>query len=413
MRLYNSPVVGRGRIHGRGWALAALAFALLAATSGLGSAAPILPSPEEPGERMALRVDDLPPGYYALLGSEGGDDRLLCEDLEPSDPGKQLTRWVERYQPHGCIDGYYRLYRVPGSGPAPPLVGTGALETRSITAAQTGLALSPLLLAKLTDDVPGSKPLEEATPAEVIGDGTRLFHWRGVPRFLLGGRLGTFVVWRSGAALGTVLVTGKSFAAIDGAAIELAHRQQVHLASPTPYTEAERDTLEVPLDNPESNFPIHWLGRTFKPGHGLPATELVEASGPFPPFLRRDPGLPQFRLRYEEGPDLDLWSLPGWKRFSRSLNGREVPSPRCTTPQSLELQRGRAVIVATRLPAFGGCEKRSIDFYYALAFIGGTVITVNLPDCGRCMAPLSGPYNSLKGMKTIVRGLELRPKPVY
>ena len=45
----------------------------------------------------------------------------------------------------------------------------------------------------------------------------------------------------------------------------LARRQQAHIASPTPYTEAERDTLEVPLDTPETDFPVRWLGRTFNP----------------------------------------------------------------------------------------------------------------------------------------------------
>ncbi len=385
--------------------------------SGLSSAVPIVPDPEEPGERMALRLHDLPPGYLVFgLGSEGANDRFLCEDIVPSDAGKQLARWVDRFQPHGCVDGYYRSYRVRGRGPTPPLVGTGALETGSLAAAEAGLALSPLLLAKLVDDA--GQPLSEAGPPTLIGDGTRLFHWRRVPGFLEGGRLGTFVAWRSGTALGAVLVTGKSFAAIDPAAIELARRQQVHLASPTPYTEAERDTLEVSLDNPESNFPIHWLGRTFRPGHGLPATELAQAAGPYPvrslpPRYRPDTWAPQGRLHYANGPILTLWGLPAWRRFTGNRAGRAIPSKPCSTSQPLELARGRAIIVSTRFSPFAGCRKRGAPYYFAYAFIGKTVIGVNLPGCEHCSLPGFGPYNSLKGMKTILRGLELRTRPVY
>ncbi|HEX3240389.1 MAG TPA: hypothetical protein VHR18_09665 [Solirubrobacterales bacterium] len=394
-------------------ATASLLAGLVLALSGLSSAAPIVLDPEEPAERMALRLHDLPPGYLIFgLGSEGANDSFLCEDIVPSDPGKQLARWVDRFHPHGCVDGYYRSYRVPGPGPAPPLVGTGALETDSLAAAEGGLALSPLLLAKLVGDA--GKPLVEVAPASVVGDGTRLFHWRGVPGYLEGGGLGTFVAWRSGTALGAVLATGSSFARTDSAALELARRQQAHIASPTPYTVAERDTVEVSLDNPESDFPVHWLGRTFRPGHGLTATELVETAGPYAPRPVPNPRTPQVRLRYADGPTLTLWGLPGWKRFTGSRLGRAITSKQCSTSQPLELARGRAVIVSTPFSPLSSCHrKRGAPYHFAYAFIGKTVIGVSLPGCEHCFLPGSEPYSSLKGIKAILRGLELRPKPVY
>jgi hypothetical protein len=393
-------------------AIASLLAGIVLALSGLSSAAPIVPDPEEPGERMALRLHDLPPGYLIFgLGSEGADDSFLCEDIVPSDAGKQLSRWVDRFHPQGCIDGYYRTYRVPGLRPAPPLVGTGALDTGSLAAAESGLALSPLLLAKLVEDV---GKLSEAAAPTVIGDGTRLFHWRGVPGYLEGGGLGTFVAWRSGTALGAVLVTGKRLATTDSSALELARRQQIHLASPTPYTEAERDTLEVSLDNPESEFPVHWLGRTFRPGQGLPATELAEIAGPYAPRPVPNPRTPQVRLRYADGPTLTLWGLPGWKRFTGSRLGRAITPKQCSTSQPLELARGRAVIVSTPFSPLSSCHrKRGAPYHFAYAFIGKTVIGVNLPGCEHCFLPGSEPFSSLKGIKAILRGLELRPKPVY
>ena len=61
----------------------------------------------------------------------------------------------------------------------------------------------------------------------------------------------------------------------------------------------------------------------------------------------------------------------------------------------------------------GSCPLRSPDGYYAIAYIGRMVIGVNLRTCTICLEAGSSSYDSLSGMKTILRGLTVRPEPVY
>ncbi|MFN2472249.1 MAG: hypothetical protein ABR583_14945 [Gaiellaceae bacterium] len=36
--------------------------------------------------------------------------------------------------------------------------------------------------------------------------------------------------------------------------------------------------MEVPLDAPAIDLPVHWLGASFAPGGGLPELELTDAA---------------------------------------------------------------------------------------------------------------------------------------
>lgn len=86
---------------------------------------------------------------------------------------------------------------------------------------------------------------------------------------------------------------------------------------------------------------------------------------------------------------------------------------RCTTSTRVQLPRGHADVFAAYGRDFHACPKRAPDRFYAIARIGGMVIGVNLVLCSKCIGAGYDPYNSLAAMKTIVRALTLRPKPVY
>lgn len=395
--------VSRG-FRGRALAIAG-ALSLLLAGIALHSARGDVPSPEYSPEQLVLRLHDLPPGYCPFDSSEGAGRDFICEPLQPGEPGRRLKRFVERFSPAGCFGVYLRAYRVPGVGPTSAVVGTGAMEVGSDAAATLGFTLAAQLLHRLVND----SPLEEVAPPETIGTATRLFHWKDAPRIFHSGPRASFVAWRSGTVLAATYATASSLAASDRIALDLARRQQAHIENRTPYTEAERDDTEVELDDPNLQIPVYWLGRMFEPGNGFPATELETAT------VVEKGGLPgaKLELRYS-GFNLETWTRESWKRFQGSILGK-LNRPRCTRTTPFEWEQGHAVISAgyQRRTFEAGCPDYLPTRYWAAAYVGGVVIGVNQTTC-RCLSPGSGPYSeSLRGMKAVIRGLQLRPKPVY
>src|SRR4051795_313010 len=184
--------------------LAAAIFFGMVAAAGLLHSADAAP-PGASSRRMLLRLHDLPPGYIANLASAETGPLDQCDYLHPAEPQPKLAAFVDRYSPKGCFGIYVRLYEVPGSRPAPPVVGTGVLDAGSVEAAEAGLAVAPELISHITEDlVP-----EEVAPTETIGDSTRLLHWKKVPSlFRPGYSSGSFLVWRSGSVLATMFVDG-------------------------------------------------------------------------------------------------------------------------------------------------------------------------------------------------------------
>ncbi len=396
-----------GGICGRALLMAGALSLLLATGIFLHSARGDVPSTEDPAERLVLRLHDLPPGFYPFDTSESAGREFVCEPLQPAEPGPGLQRFTERFSPAGCIGAYLRKYRVPGVGPTSAFVGTGAMDVGSDAAATSGFALAAQLLHRLVDD----DPLEEVTPPETVGVVTRLFHWRDIPDFLGTGDQSSFVVWRSGNVLAATFAAANSLAVSDRIALDLARRQQAHIENPTPYTESERDFSEVGLDDPSLKLPIYWLGRRFAPGHGLPTARLesgVPTNGSF--------GLPgrKLSLQYSHAITIDSWREPGWKRFVATASPAvEVRNRRCTKAIEVALPRGHATVLGSYRRDFDVCPERPPNRYFAIVRIDGLVAAVNFASCKACLPLAPGPYNSLKGMRAIVRGLQLRPKPVY
>jgi hypothetical protein len=370
--------------------------------------------------RFLLRLTDLPPGFYVLpigsIGAEGssaGPD-MPCGRIEPPDPVPPLAAFISRRAPFGCFAAYARLYRAPVPGPAPLLAGTGALDAGSVEAAREGFAVAPELLSHLTfDEIP-----ERLESPPVIGEESMQLRWED-PGLLRRQEVGSLVVWRSGTVLGVVLATARGAAAADRDAVALAHLQQPHLEHPTPYTALEADDSETALDNPGLKRPVLWLGRSFSPGHGLPRLRL---EGAFALPGAGNGARQRAILGYRYGTSrkrwtqvsLNVWTEEDWSRRRGGRPRSAAPAARrCAHARRVDLRRGSAVLVGAyrRLGKSGPCPQRPPDVYRARAFIGRSVVAVELLDvCATCARPGVGPYNSLKGMRSIVRGLRVRPQ---
>ncbi len=373
--------------------VAILLLASIAAALVLTGATAAPRSPEDPMERLVLRLPDLPPGYVPF-GPEGSDFELICEPLDPADSQPRLASFIRRFSPEGCMGLYLRAYRLPGTGGSAAVVGTGALDAGSVEAAEAGFAVAPEMLA--TDLAENETPKEVAAGASV-GDATALFHWKRVPRFFRNSHLGSYLVWRSGDVLGAVFASAGSLATSDRIVVELAQRQQAHIEDPTPYTRAERNTSEIGLDDPALKLPVYWLGRNFKPGHGLPATHL-ESGGR---AHYHGVGLlgAKVELQYDKGLSLSSWTRTGWRRFLAAPDGRAIFAERCLTSTDVAVAGGRATIYTGHVAGFRPCAAGSPRRFFAVVHQGSIVVGIRLSSCRDCLEPARGSY--------------LRPAPQY
>jgi hypothetical protein len=389
-------------------------FVVLAALALLGLVAVAAARTAGPNQtQLILRLSDLPPGYLNVALQEEQNDETYCAQLtHPEDTPPKLARFVVRYHPRGCIGAYYSLYTVPGQEFAPPVVGTGVMALKRGRAADAGWAVVPVLLGRLMHD---RVPRELAAP-EKIGKATRLFHSKALSRE--SGRTTSFLAWRSGNTIANVMVGADSFAEGDRIAAELARRQQAHIRKPTRYTGAERFDGDVPLDDPALEVPVYWLGLDFKPGHGLPSNRFFDgyALKPYAPTGESSIGTEEapgsvLELRYYNF-HIDSWSAQTWPLYLEAPVSRVLTTWHCTETRTISLPSGGSAII------YGGyrrnykrCPDRAPSAFTAWAEIGGVHIVVNAP-----WSPTDifhTPYDSFAGMEAIVRGLELRPKPVY
>jgi hypothetical protein len=354
--------------------------------------------PEHPAEQLLLRLHDLPLGFVPF--SRGSGSESICGPLRPAEPPRKVAAFIDRFSPKGCWSVFSRLYEVPGVA-SPSMAGTGALDAGSAAGAAAGYAVAPQILADFTEDGTRAAP----TP-ETVGEATRLFHWRDLPALTPEeDQRGTFVIWRSGDVVAATFAAADSLAAADRFALDLARRQQAHIENPTPYTAAERYATEVPLENPQLEVPVYWLGRTFSPGHGLRDARLLEASA------RIGLSDEMFHLEYTRGIYLDGWTEDDW-------SARDDAMPRwgwrCTRSRKLALpQGGHAVIYASYLRNLSECPGRPPRLYSALVHIGGAVLVIGRLTCAACLGNTTagGEYGSPKGIRAVLSGLQLRPKP--
>jgi hypothetical protein len=342
---------------------------------------------------MVLRLHELPPEYE--VGPDTG-----CFSLADDEGPKPLREFAAKYRPRTCEFEYQRLFQLPGETPDPPEVESFAVGAADPGAADAGLAIAP----ELVTDFAGS-PGMTATPSPVrIGDATALLHGHHAFVGLSENQPASAVVWRFGSTLAAVYVTGEPTAKADEAtALQLAAIQQQHVANPTPYTTAERDDSTVPFENPAIRLPVYWLGTTFRPGHGLPASSLREAFLPF-----HGPAGMKGLISYE-GIDLGTWTTAGWRHRERSSIGPLVREWRCTTATHSTLPHGYEVSYAGYAKNFARCPSRPPNVFLAEVHTAGLVIGIDVPACLACIEPGTGPYHSTAALKLVARGLRLHP----
>jgi hypothetical protein len=359
-------------------------------------------------EETVLRLHDLPPGYQ--VGDDSGCGAWLPfgEGQEPEGRlEERFQDWAFKYWPEGCFYEYEQIFKVPGLGPAPPLVKAETLNTPGEAAAAEGLDLYNALIDRSAKS--GERKLVTISPTGVQA---RLLRDRDA---LVGGSAGesrSFLIWRHGQQLSFLTAAGLAPRRNDRAVIRHAGVQQQRLEAPTPYTEAEREDSEVRLDDPALKFPVYWVGNPSQIPGGPPVELEHVVTGDGPPGLK-------YQLDYEflerNGFTIGAWTRRSWKRFQRSGVGKANRAARCTRTTEVDLARGSAVIYGS----YGGkrlrpCPRRSPDYYYAIAHIGRMVIGVNLGVCLSCPPGRGGSaYSTPRGMKALLRALHVRPKPVY
>lgn len=381
---------------GLGLAIVLVLLATPAADAGTGPTGKLISGAEE----TVLRLHDLPPGYV-IEGDSGCEALEPIEELSEHHELQALSRWFSKYRPQRCVFEYQRRFLVPSVGPAPPRVKGEVINTPSEAAAIEGWQVFRRLIRRAS--------YLETRGSTAVGPGgspALIVRRKGKPSEA---SPASSLVWRDGKLLAYVEAAGMNPMENDSAAIYYAQVQQQRLESPSPYTEAERDDTEVELDDPNLTLPVYWLGSAFEPANGFGAAELQTADA------IEENGLPgtKLELRYD-GFNLNTWTGQSWKRFQNSFF-RKINHPRCTRTVAFRWGQGHAVISAgyRRRTFDGGCPGYPPTRYWAVAHIGGVVVGVNQTIC-RCLSPGSGPYSeSLRGMKTILRGLALRPKPDY
>jgi hypothetical protein len=366
-------------------------------------------------EAQLLRLNDLPLGYLGVELLEEHGNVPECEALtEPEDTPARMLKFVRRFHPRGCIFGYQLLFGEPGGAPGPLLVGTGILDAKSIAEAKAGWSVIAEMIGRLVGD---QTPVPARAPAK-IGASTRLFHTHLKLFPGAGKKPVSFLVWRSGKTLAAVMTAGRSFAVDDAAAALYARRQQVHIAKPTRYTNAERYEGEVPLENPAIDLPVYWLGRNFHPA-GLPAVRLTdsyfnpeplaerEEKAPYGEEVFYEGPLPPLHLGYGEGVDLSTWGPADWPLYSESRTGKAIVNWKCTTTKTLAVPGGTATIYAGYKRNYAKCPKAAPDAFTAWVKFGEDTVVVDAPFAADYIET-GGPYRSLAGMEAIVGALRLR-----
>jgi hypothetical protein len=359
---------------------------------------PTFPSESRDTAALMLRLSDLPSGYLV-------DDAGCGIGTENAPPA--LAQIVITYLPEACgIDFFHRR--------AIPEISAGALTFKT----QQGASAMFADRLELVRYVTGVPQLTEQQPQSGIGDEARTFSSRDALRQ---GRAedhapGAAVVWRRGTALGFVLAAAQPGRRAERLALRLAKTQDGRMRNPTPLSSNENDDREVWLDDPRIDVPVYWLGTTFASRKGLPPLRLFESQGPPEPRSGDYVGK-QAELQYEApgsragGTVLELWPPRAWRRFKRTRPGRQVWGSRCARVRRVRLRSGYANVYSgyARAPRSRSCPGRPFDTFVAHAYFRRAVVAVNL-----CIGCLSGtpdssdPYNSVKGMTAIVRGLRLR-----
>lgn len=185
----------------------------------------------------------------------------------------------------------------------------------------------------------------------------------------------------------------------------------------------------APLDRPDLDVTVYWLGERFEPGASLPPLVLAETRGPGgPPFSRAEMQYGSVSpaggvtLRLLPRTDWDTWTAadPSTDDSARVFH-MFWDSP-CAEQTEVEIAGGQAVIYSSYQAladySVTECPNGPFDRFIAHAFLGDTVVTVNAPfmleaSSGPDSPDSQAPYNSVEGMRAVLEGLHVRERVVY
>jgi hypothetical protein len=363
---------------------------LAACALALGTAStPAIAAPADPAS-LLLRLPDLGPGYVIARANRS------CTPLGSSSPGMRRVFGPGTYR--GCWLRFEQAWTAPSSASGPGGVQSLAFAFDSPAGPTTALSRPRALPLPYLD----RRDLRIVEPAPPIGDQAVLMR---VDRTILGLSFSVGVVgWRSGSVLGMVVAGSLSKGDANvRAAVDLAALQQARIANPTPLRPPVNDDRLVPLDNPTLGVPVMWLGERLPADGRFPALNLW-GTGYYPfdlgehPLVRliyRTPHLPQTAK-------VDLWRPRDLRRHLR-----QPPRPyQCQRRFDVELPGARAWIDATYLRkprrASGRCRHGSAS-KTAVAFFDDVGVTIGMS--GSVLAP----YDSMTGLRTLLRALTERP----
>jgi hypothetical protein len=378
----------------RGVALVSL-FVAAACSGGASSAA------DAPAARdLTLRLPDVPRGY--AVGNDSG-----CGDLIDGEGPQRLWELARKLRPAVCSVQLERAWASASADRQPARVVSVAVVTTEDGARELlddAIELPAYFL--------GNNAYELAAEQPKLGDEAQFMRTRNANVAGHIGNPGSAVVWRSGPLLGMVFAADAVSTGLDARVLELAAVQQRRFDEPTPLQPVELDDREVRLDNPRLGIRVVWLGRTFA-REGLPSLELRRAYGPMGPG--GGPGN-RVQIEYEvpgssvPGVNLFLWTKPAWTRFTKTKLGRLVWASPCARATRVRVRGGRGVIYEGY--AGGGthrpCPLAPPDRRLAHVFFHDLVVAVNMPLCYLCTSRGADPYNTLPGLRAVVRSLRER-----
>jgi hypothetical protein len=383
------------------WALGCAA--LLALPAGAGA--------QTDPEDLVLRLVDVGPGY--VVGDDGGCGSSFGREGTP----RPLVRLERRHRFDGCGIEFDEAW-APSGVRRPADVWSHAYVFRDPAAAAAAMRVGPSLLEFTVG--PSRRSFVVRPPARPIGETATVLETDAAVAAGEAGRPGVAVMWRTGSVLSFVFEAGLGSERGEASALGLAERQQARLAAPTPLGPHDNDDLEVPLDDPAIAGVVHWLGRSYDPPGPLGRLRLTDVA-------RNGPGWAAL-LQYGGSVWLGVWRRRAFARFKRTRFGRLVWHSPCARSTRLDARGRRAVVYRGYGPPRGDpfptdgpirlapgiesgpCPQRRRDRVLAHVYLGRVVVTVNVPICYFCVAllPRHNPYNSLAGMRTVIRALQPR-----
>jgi hypothetical protein len=351
--------------------LAVLGVAFAAAP---GASAESLSPAERRAQESSLRLAELPAGYVlgegwycgAPLRPSEEEDIFEQEEHKPPTP---YEAFLERNDPGFCLFDYDQLYLPAGEAERPNSIESFTFALPSAAAAAEALAsarVSKEIATYITRDE-GFYPIGAPPP---VGEGSLLFHTNLYHAWRRTHLAGSLVLWRDGEIVAGIFAAGAKIGIDDAAAAHYAALQQALVESPRPYKNTEAEDIPTWLGNPDLTVPVYWLGREFKPGHGL-----------------------------------DSWTPAGWRRFTKTEVGRRQWSWYCTRSQTVQLPHGHAVIYAAYKKDYKTCPGFAPHHFSAHVYLPGAVIAIGEATCRYCQGELNPDFASFPTMKAIVHGL--------